>query len=113
MASLLSLHPYFGTLLPCLKEMTKDFIKFLGLVAILYLVSFHVARRDGREIADSEGLQHHLCFPSAGDILGRQDECKGAWPLSTHVAAADDLQLVVDLGEGVLWVFLLRLRKLT
>ncbi|KAK6392834.1 hypothetical protein LTR65_002915 [Meristemomyces frigidus] len=34
--SLLSLHPYFGTLLPCLKEMTKDFIKFLGLVAILY-----------------------------------------------------------------------------
>ncbi|EMC91951.1 hypothetical protein BAUCODRAFT_152304 [Baudoinia panamericana UAMH 10762] len=35
--SLLSLHPYFGTLLPCLKEMTKDFIKFLGLVAILYV----------------------------------------------------------------------------
>ncbi|KAK5121466.1 hypothetical protein LTR85_005299 [Meristemomyces frigidus] len=35
--SLLSLHPYFGTLLPCLKEMTKDFIKFLGLVAILYI----------------------------------------------------------------------------
>ncbi|CAK4030375.1 Ca2+ Mg2+-permeable cation channel [Lecanosticta acicola] len=35
--SLLSLHPYFGMLLPVLKEMTKDFIKFLGLVAILYL----------------------------------------------------------------------------
>ncbi|KAK3684362.1 hypothetical protein LTR37_020363 [Vermiconidia calcicola] len=35
--SLLSLHPYFGMLLPALKEMTKDFIKFLGLVAILYL----------------------------------------------------------------------------
>ncbi|KAK4574848.1 hypothetical protein LTR86_001690 [Recurvomyces mirabilis] len=35
--SLLSLHPYFGTLLPCLKEMTKDFVKFLGLVAILYV----------------------------------------------------------------------------
>lgn len=52
--SLLSLHPYFGTLLPCLKEMvgkfdthqnlnisdcmqTKDFIKFLGLVSVLYL----------------------------------------------------------------------------
>lgn len=51
--SLLSLHPYFGTLLPCLKEMvgesnsrnlsisdymqTKDFIKFLGLVFVLYL----------------------------------------------------------------------------
>jgi len=35
--SLLSLHPYFGTLLPCLKEMTKDFVKFLSLVVILYL----------------------------------------------------------------------------
>ncbi|KAK4900599.1 hypothetical protein LTR27_002315 [Elasticomyces elasticus] len=35
--SLLSLHPYFGTLLPCLKEMTKDFLKFLSLVGILYI----------------------------------------------------------------------------
>ncbi|KAK1821272.1 hypothetical protein LTR12_004330 [Friedmanniomyces endolithicus] len=35
--SLLSLVPYFGTLIPCLKEMTKDFIKFLSLVAILYI----------------------------------------------------------------------------
>ncbi|KAK0253832.1 hypothetical protein LTS09_011136 [Friedmanniomyces endolithicus] len=35
--SLLSLVPYFGTLIPCLKEMTKDFIKFLSLVAILYV----------------------------------------------------------------------------
>jgi hypothetical protein len=31
------LHPYFGTLLPCLKEMTKDFVKFLALVFVLYL----------------------------------------------------------------------------
>ncbi|KAF2753839.1 hypothetical protein EJ05DRAFT_479865 [Pseudovirgaria hyperparasitica] len=35
--SLLSLHPYFGTLIPCLKEMTKDFVKFLSVVIILYL----------------------------------------------------------------------------
>ncbi|KAF1927867.1 uncharacterized protein M421DRAFT_162320 [Didymella exigua CBS 183.55] len=35
--SLLSLNPYFGTLIPCLKEMTKDFVKFLSLVLILYL----------------------------------------------------------------------------
>ncbi|KAJ4989147.1 ion transporter [Stagonosporopsis vannaccii] len=35
--SLLSLNPYFGTLIPCLKEMTKDFVKFLSLVFILYL----------------------------------------------------------------------------
>ena len=35
--SLLSLHPYFGMLLPALKQMTKDFVKFLSLVAILYI----------------------------------------------------------------------------
>ncbi|KAK5165097.1 uncharacterized protein LTR77_009194 [Saxophila tyrrhenica] len=35
--SILSLHPYFGMLLPALKEMTKDFMRFIGLVAILYL----------------------------------------------------------------------------
>ncbi|KAF2744225.1 hypothetical protein M011DRAFT_193400 [Sporormia fimetaria CBS 119925] len=35
--SLLSLNPYFGTIIPCLKEMTKDFVKFLSLVLILYL----------------------------------------------------------------------------
>ncbi|KAI8942729.1 hypothetical protein NX059_012511 [Plenodomus lindquistii] len=35
--ALLSLNRYFGTLIPCLKEMTKDFIKFLSLVVILYL----------------------------------------------------------------------------
>ncbi|PVI03155.1 hypothetical protein DM02DRAFT_612394 [Periconia macrospinosa] len=35
--SLLSLNSYFGTLIPCLKEMTKDFCKFLSLVVILYL----------------------------------------------------------------------------
>ncbi|KAF2432661.1 hypothetical protein EJ08DRAFT_630491 [Tothia fuscella] len=34
--SILSLNPYFGTLIPCLREMTKDFIKFLSLVVILY-----------------------------------------------------------------------------
>ena len=35
--SLLSLHPYFGVLLPCLKEMAKDFVKFMTVVLVLYL----------------------------------------------------------------------------
>jgi hypothetical protein len=35
--SILSLSPYWGTLIPCLKEMGKDFIKFMVLVVILYL----------------------------------------------------------------------------
>ncbi|KAI4690050.1 uncharacterized protein J4E84_004231 [Alternaria hordeiaustralica] len=49
--SLLSLNRYFGTLIPCLKEMTKDFIKFLSLVVILYLgflTTFVLLARDSR-----------------------------------------------------------------
>ncbi|KAF1943035.1 hypothetical protein EJ02DRAFT_152406 [Clathrospora elynae] len=49
--SLLSLNRYFGTLIPCLKEMTKDFIKFLSLVIILYLgflTTFVLLARDSR-----------------------------------------------------------------
>ncbi|KAF2148942.1 hypothetical protein K461DRAFT_232254 [Myriangium duriaei CBS 260.36] len=47
--SLLSLHPYFGMLLPCLRDMTKDFLKFLSLVIILYLgflTTFSLLGRD-------------------------------------------------------------------
>lgn len=34
--SLLSIHPYFGTLIPCLSAMTIEFIKFLSIVVVLY-----------------------------------------------------------------------------
>lgn len=34
--SLLSIHPYFGTLIPCLSAMTIEFIKFLSIVLVLY-----------------------------------------------------------------------------
>ncbi|CAG9956242.1 unnamed protein product, partial [Clonostachys rosea f. rosea IK726] len=35
--SILSLSPYWGTLIPCLKEMGKDFVKFMVLVVICYM----------------------------------------------------------------------------
>ncbi|KAI0845520.1 hypothetical protein F5Y00DRAFT_265472 [Daldinia vernicosa] len=35
--SIFSLSPYWGTLIPCLKEMGKDFLKFMLLVIIVYL----------------------------------------------------------------------------
>ncbi|KAF2671876.1 hypothetical protein BT63DRAFT_422387 [Microthyrium microscopicum] len=47
--SILSLNSYFGTLIPCLREMTKDFVKFLSLVLILYLgflTTFTLLARD-------------------------------------------------------------------
>lgn len=47
--SVLSLSPYWGTLLPCFKEMTKDFIKFMVLVVVIYLgflTTFSLIGRD-------------------------------------------------------------------
>lgn len=35
--SIMSLRPYFGTLLPCLQAMVKDFVKFMTVVAVLYM----------------------------------------------------------------------------
>lgn len=47
--SILSLSPYWGTLIPCLKEMGKDFLKFMVLVVIVYvgfLTTFSLIGRD-------------------------------------------------------------------
>ncbi|CAD6446354.1 961434b3-5118-4bd2-b7a0-93c8273d71fb [Sclerotinia trifoliorum] len=47
--SILSLYPYFGTMIPCLKEMAKDFVKFMVIVGILYigfLTTFSFLARD-------------------------------------------------------------------
>ena len=47
--SLLSLSPYWGTLIPCLKEMGKDFVKFMVLIIIIYvgfLTTFCLIGRD-------------------------------------------------------------------
>lgn len=47
--SILSLSPYWGTLIPCLKEMGKDFIKFMVLVVIIYLGFLTTFSLVGRE----------------------------------------------------------------
>lgn len=53
--SFLSLSPYWGTLIPCLKEMGKDFIKFMILVVIIYvgfLTTFSLVARDSFTVGD-------------------------------------------------------------
>ncbi|CAN6669889.1 hypothetical protein TRVA0_042S00606 [Trichomonascus vanleenenianus] len=47
--SFLSIYPYFGTLLPCLKELTKEFIKFSSLILIIYLGFFTTFSFLGRD----------------------------------------------------------------
>lgn len=47
--SILSLNPYWGTLIPCLKEMGKDFFRYMVLVVIVYcgfLTTFSLVGRD-------------------------------------------------------------------
>ncbi|KAK4237348.1 hypothetical protein C8A03DRAFT_34721 [Achaetomium macrosporum] len=47
--SILSLSPYWGTLIPCLKEMGKDFLKFMVLVVVIYLGFLTTFTLVGRE----------------------------------------------------------------
>uniref|UniRef100_A0A8H7MYM1 Calcium channel YVC1-like C-terminal transmembrane domain-containing protein n=1 Tax=Bionectria ochroleuca TaxID=29856 RepID=A0A8H7MYM1_BIOOC len=47
--SFLSLNPYWGTLIPCIRAMAKDFVKFIILVIIVYmgfLTTFSLIGRD-------------------------------------------------------------------
>ena len=40
--SFLSIFPYFGTLLPCLRDLTVEFFKFLVIIVIIFFVSLSV-----------------------------------------------------------------------
>ncbi|KAK2627683.1 hypothetical protein QTJ16_002329 [Diplocarpon rosae] len=66
--SLLSLHPYFGTLIPCLKQMTKDFVKFMVVVAVLYigfLTTFTLLARDNFSLSKMSWILIKVFFGSS------------------------------------------------
>lgn len=66
--SLLSLHPFFGTLIPCLKDITKYSIQFFGLVAILYcgfLTTFILLGRDAYTPAKMSWILIKVFFGSS------------------------------------------------
>ncbi|KAK9369133.1 hypothetical protein V1509DRAFT_621234 [Lipomyces kononenkoae] len=56
MFSSLAITPYFGTLLPCLKQMTKDFMKVLVLIVILYVGFLTTFSFLGREHFSVNGM---------------------------------------------------------
>lgn len=58
--SILSLSPYWGTLIPCLKEMGKDFVKFMVLVVILYLGFLTTFSLLGRDNFTLQGMAMYL-----------------------------------------------------
>lgn len=66
--SILSLSPYWGTLIPCLKEMGKDFIKFMVLVVIIYfgfLTTFSLVGRDRFGFRDMTWILTKIFFGSS------------------------------------------------
>ncbi|KAK9481206.1 hypothetical protein V1514DRAFT_2364 [Lipomyces japonicus] len=70
--SSLAVFPYFGTLLPCLKQMTKDFLKFLILIVILYvgfLTTFSFLGRDYFTVTDMAWLLIRVFFGAPYDGL--------------------------------------------
>ncbi|RPA88044.1 hypothetical protein BJ508DRAFT_409955 [Ascobolus immersus RN42] len=69
LCSLLSLHPYFGVLIPCLKQMTKDSMKFGVLVVILYvgfLSTFTILGRDNFTLGEMSILMLRVFFGATG-----------------------------------------------
>ncbi|KAI9891075.1 MAG: hypothetical protein M1814_003274 [Vezdaea aestivalis] len=79
LCSLLSLHPYFGTLIPCLKEMTKDFCKYLGIVVILYLgflTTFTLLGRTNFTLGQMAWLLVRVFFGSGDGFAQMYKVCK-------------------------------------
>lgn len=66
--SILSLSPYWGTLIPCLRAMGKDFIKFMVLVVILYLgflTTFSLISRDAFTLPQMTMILTKIFFGSS------------------------------------------------
>ncbi|KAK9353824.1 hypothetical protein V1523DRAFT_409988 [Lipomyces doorenjongii] len=75
--SSLAISPYFGTLLPCLKQMTKDFLKVLVLIVILYvgfLTTFSFLGRDHFTVNGMAWLLIRVFFGAPYDGLDAASE---------------------------------------
>lgn len=81
--SILSLSPYWGTLIPCLKEMGKDFFKFMVLVVIIYLgflTTFSLVGRDTFNLARMTWILTKIFFGSSStgfDVMQQIDPVFG------------------------------------
>ncbi|RHZ51226.1 hypothetical protein CDV55_103540 [Aspergillus turcosus] len=79
----LSLNPYFGSLIPVLKEMTKAFFRFLPVVAVLYigfLTTFTMLARDRLSLRQMSWILVKVFFGYVGE------DCLSSTALSTDKA---------------------------
>ncbi|KAF3915196.1 hypothetical protein ABW20_dc0106749 [Dactylellina cionopaga] len=100
--SLFSLTPFFGTLVPALRQMTKDFIKFLALVVILYLgflTTFTLLARDSFSLDEMTWLLIKVFFGSSYvgfDMMKRISPVLGA-PLMLIFVTMTNILLITSL----------------
>ncbi|KAK6345956.1 hypothetical protein TWF730_010294 [Orbilia blumenaviensis] len=100
--SLFSLTPFFGTLVPALRQMTKDFIKFLALVVILYLgflTTFTLLARDTFSLGDMTWLLIKVFFGSSYvgfDMMKKISPVLGA-PLMLIFVTMTNILLITSL----------------
>ena len=100
--SLLSLNSYFGTLIPCLKEMTKDFLKFLVVVIVLYIGFFTTFCMLGRDRLTMDEIFWDLVyvfFGAAGEGLKLAPRISPSLgpPLMVVFACMSDILLITSL----------------
>ncbi|EPS40228.1 hypothetical protein H072_5989 [Dactylellina haptotyla CBS 200.50] len=100
--SLFSLTPFFGTLVPALRQMTKDFLKFLALVIILYLgflTTFTLLARDSFTLGEMTWLLIKVFFGSSYvgfDMMKRISPVLGA-PLMLIFVTMTNILLITSL----------------
>ncbi|KAK6497654.1 hypothetical protein TWF481_012059 [Arthrobotrys musiformis] len=100
--SMFSLTPFFGTLVPALRQMTKDFIKFLALVIILYLgflTTFTLLARDTFSLGDMTWLLIKVFFGGSFvgfDMMKRISPVLGA-PLMLIFVTMTNILLITSL----------------
>lgn len=86
--SVLSLSPYWGTLIPCLKAMGKDFLKFMVFVVILYLgflTTFSLVGRERYSFPHMAMIVTKIFFGSSYVGFDIMDDIDPIFGMNTHL----------------------------
>ena len=104
--SILSLSPYWGTLIPCLKEMGKDFCKFmvlLGVFFLAFLTTFSLIGRESFKLSSMSIILTRIFFGSSYigfDVMHKIDPVFGP-PLMIILVIFSNILLLSSL-TGIL-----------
>ena len=86
--SVLSLSPYWGTLIHCLKAMGKDFLKFMVFVVILYLgflTTFSLVGRERYSFPHMDMIVTKIFFGSSYVGFDIMDDIDPIFGMNTHL----------------------------